>query len=139
MGPALFPGLKNVVLNAGWSQSDKKDKIVKKVFHKNVVIYLEIWTSTKSDSKSAMGSSKQTTYLRADTKFTVMTAKSNAALNELKSMKAKQIDDKRNYINSRDGWCDERTPDEREREEERRQRKDRSEASLCEGRGCAIQ
>ena len=145
--PALVGSIKNVVLNAGWSQSDKKDKIVKKVFHQNVCIYLEIHTSTKMDTKNAMGSSKQTTYLRADTKFTVMTAKSNTAMKKLKAMKLKQVEDKQKYIDSRDGWCDEQTPDERKQKEEenanfQKQKKvgraDR-EASFCEGPGCSIQ
>ena len=124
LAPLLLKSLRDTVVSAGWSSTDKRDKLVKKVFGRNVCIYLEIDKITQTTNKKVMGSTRSSLHLCADTKFLMMTALNKLAKEQLHDMKAKEAEDKLQYINAADGW----------RAEQKRKIKDgdRIESTFCQ-------
>ena len=105
--PFLLKSLRGAVVNAGWSATDQRDKLIKKEFGNNVCLYIEIDKMTRSTEKKLMGSTRKSLVLKADTKFLMMTALNAAAKRELKQMKDNQAKDKLKYIKKTPGWSQE--------------------------------
>ena len=108
LAPYLLKSLKDTVVSAGWGASDKRDKLVKKLFGENRLLYIEIEKVSRYTHKEAMGSKRSKLMLEADTKLLMMTALNKATKRELRNMKHRQAQDKLKYINESKGWSDKR-------------------------------
>ena len=108
LGPYLLKSLKDTVVSAGWGSSDKRDKLVKKLFGTDILLYIEIEKICRTSDKKAMGSTRSTLYVEADTKLLMMKALNEATKEQLRNMKQHQATDKLKYINESKGWSDKR-------------------------------
>ena len=104
LAPFLLKSLRGAVVNASWSASDKRDKLVKKEIGEKVMVFIEIDKFSQSSNKGLMGSTRSTLNVKADTKFLVATALNDAAIRKLQNMKRAQMADKLNYIKEAQLW-----------------------------------
>ena len=127
LGPYLLKSLKDTVVSAGWGSSDKRDKLVKKLFGNDILLYIEIEKICRSSNKKAMGSTRNTLNLEADTKLLMMRALNKATKEQLRNMKQHQAMDKLKYITESKGWRDKR-----EEKVKSRMNADNAECLLCQ-------
>ena len=102
LAPVLIESLKGVVLNVSWSKTNEAEKIVDKVFGEDTIIYLTIDKLTRSNTKGVMTFSKSSLHLSAKTYIQYITAKNDAAKNDLKKMKAQYVKSKLDWFNQKD-------------------------------------
>ena len=125
LAPFLLKSLRGAVVNASWSASDKRDKLVKKEIGEKVMVFIEIDKFSQSSNKGLMGSTRSTLNVKADTKFLVATALNDAAIRKLQIMKRAQMADKLKYIQDAQLWS-------AKKEENAKFKRERTECTFCQ-------
>lgn len=102
----LAAGLEDVVINAGWSASDKEETINHQLFDENGVLYLELKKRVSSVSTGICCWKQEKILIQASTKVYHTKAVSTAAKKELKAMHNKKVKADLNYISKAQGLAD---------------------------------